>query len=411
MSFATPPRVMLVANTCWYLYNFRRSLLFDLRSSGYEVVLVAPFDEYTKHLASFGFTIHHWDLTRSSINPFLELRSLYALFCIYRREKPLLLHHFTIKACLYGTIAAKFARIYRVINAVTGLGHLFLGSRKRSSLMRKAIKPVYKAAFNARRSTVVFQNASDQEKLIKLGITSSRQSELIRGSGVDVNFFDPKTVLNYSPPGSYTNFVSVLFPSRLIKEKGIYELLDAMNSLWNDNLPVRLLIAGSVDVGNRSSLTLKELDILKANPHVEFLGHIDDMRHVYSSSDIVVLPSWREGLSRALVEAASMERPIITTDVPGCRDVIEHAISGLLVPLNCSSSIELSLRLLINNPDLSLKLGLQARVKVLKEFQLKIVNDATLSTYRRLLPFVDGAFTSYPRNLGVPLPQDVSNVA
>ena len=165
------PKVFLVANTCWYIYNFRLPLLRDLRSAGYQVEIVAPFDQYTPTLQGEGFTVHNWLVTRSSVNPFVEAHALMDLLLIYRREQPDLVHHFTIKACLYGTIAAKGARIYRVINAVTGLGHVFLGLRKRSRVLRRAIKPVYKAAFMARRATVVFQNASDQERLIQLLIT------------------------------------------------------------------------------------------------------------------------------------------------------------------------------------------------------------------------------------------------
>ena len=145
--------VLLVSNTSWYLYNFRLPLIRDLREQGYRVALVAPHDDYTVLLEEEGFTVHPWLVARSSVNPLAEAHALVDLLRIYRREQPDLVHHFTIKACLYGTIAAKGARVYRVINAVTGLGHVFLGTRKRSRLLRKMIKPFYRATFNARRST------------------------------------------------------------------------------------------------------------------------------------------------------------------------------------------------------------------------------------------------------------------
>jgi len=377
---------MLVANSSWYLYNFRLPLLRALSSRGYEVIVVAPTDNYTSEISSNGFTIHNWLLSRSSINPVLEFRALLALYRIYRSEKPDLVHHFTIKACLYGTLAAKFARVYRVINAVTGLGHVFLGKRKRSLIMQRFIKPVYQLAFTARRSTVIFQNAADLEKLIQLGITSTDKSELIRGSGVDINYFNPEMVPSYSEPGQYHSPFRVLFPSRIIKEKGILELLSAMNMLWADNYECSLLIAGVVDPGNRSSIDPEHLSYLSSHPNISLLGHVHEMRDLYATSDVVVLPSWREGLSRALTEAASMQRPIITTDVPGCRDVVDHGSSGLLVPTNNPLSIYLSLRLLLENPSLGAKLGIQARQKVLREFQLPLVNAATLATYNRLVP-------------------------
>jgi glycosyltransferase involved in cell wall biosynthesis len=389
------PKVLLVANTSWYLHNFRLPLLRDLRERGYQVALAAPHDVHTSLLEAEGFTVHPWLVARSSVNPLAEAHALVDLLRIYRREKPDLVHHFTIKACLYGTIAAKGARIYRVLNAVTGLGHVFLGTRKRSRLLRKAIKPIYKAAFKARRATVVFQNADDQEKLIQLGITDGDRARLIRGSGVDIELFQPTT----DSAGRFHMSLQVLFPSRLIREKGTSELLEACQQLWKEGVPLELLVAGSLDTGNRSALSSSELAALQAEPRIRCLGHVADMAALYAASDIVVLPSWREGLSRALIEAAAMERPIITTDVPGCRDVVDHGRSGLLVPIHNPRSIALAIRLLLDNPDLARRFGKAARQKVVAEFQVSLVNQSTLAQYERLLattldrkPLLEGVF-------------------
>ncbi len=388
-------KILLTANTCWYLYNFRLPLLCALRDRGYEVALVAPLDHHTILLQSEGFKVHPWLIARRSVNPISEAHALMDLLRIYRREKPDLVHHFTIKACLYGTIAAKGARVYRVINAVTGLGHLFLGTKKRSRLLRKAIKPVYKAAFKARRATVVFQNADDQEKLIQMGITEGERAHLIRGSGVDIDRFKP----NEDSAGRFQNPLQLLFPSRLIREKGTSELLQACSRLWDCGIELDLLVAGALDSGNRSSLTEAELYDLQANPRIRCLGHVEDMQALYAASDIVVLPSWREGLSRALIEAAAMERPIITTDVPGCRDVVDHGVTGLLVSARDGRSIELAIRLMLEHPDLARSFGKSARKKVVSEFQVSLVNDSTLKQYQRLLgtplhrkPFLKGVF-------------------
>ena len=383
-------KVLLVANTSWYLYNFRLPLIKDLRSSGFQVALVAPHDAYTCFLEAEGFTVHHWHLSRSSINPFREAYALIDLLRIYRREIPDLVHHFTIKACLYGTIAAKGARVYRVINAVTGLGHVFLGTRKRSLLLRRAIRPVYRAAFKARRSTVVFQNADDQETLIQLGITDGERSHLIAGSGVDINRFKPTE----DSAGRFHVPLRLLVPSRLIREKGTDEVLQACRSLWADGVALELWVAGALDSGNRSSLTPSELHELSTDQRIRCLGHIEDMHWVYASSDIVVLPSWREGLSRSLIEAAAMERPIITTDVPGCRDVVDHGVSGLLVPMCNARSVMFAIRLLLENPALAQRLGKAARQKVVAEFQVAMVNENTLLQYQRLMstPVIRNSF-------------------
>ncbi|MBM5785753.1 MAG: glycosyltransferase family 4 protein, partial [Cyanobacteria bacterium K_DeepCast_35m_m1_288] len=363
-------RVLLVANTSWYLYNFRLPLIRDLRRNGYQVALVAPHDAHTPLLQAEGFCVHNWLVARSSVNPLSEVHALVDLWRIYEREQPDLVHHFTIKACLYGTIAAKAARVYRVINAITGLGHVFLGTRRRSRLLRRGLRPLYSAVFMARRSTVVFQNADDQDQLIQLGITDGERARLIRGSGVDIDHFKPLA----DNAGHYQSPLQLLFPSRLINEKGVRELLQACRRLWAEGVAMELLVAGALDAGNRSALSAGELAALQADPRVCCLGHVADMRELYAASDVVVLPSWREGLSRALIEAAAMERPIITTDVPGCRDVVDHGRSGFLVPLRDARSLALAIRLFIDNPDLARRCGKEARRKVKAEFQVSLVN-------------------------------------
>ena len=380
LSATHQPRVLLVANTSWYLYNFRLPLIRDLRRHGYQVALVAPHDAHTELLHAEGLSVHNWQVSRSSVNPLSEANALVDLWRIYDREQPDLVHHFTIKACLYGTIAAKAARVYRVINAVTGLGHVFLGTRRRSRLLRGGLRPLYSAVFKARRSTVVFQNADDQDRLIQLGITDGDRARLIRGSGVDIDHFRPFA----DNSGQYQDPLQLLFPSRLINEKGVRELLLACRTLWDEGFAFKLLVAGAVDAGNRSALTGPELAELEADPRVNCLGHVADMRSLYASCDIVVLPSWREGLSRALIEAAAMERPIITTDVPGCRDVVDHGRSGLLVPVRDGRSLALAIRLFIDNPDLARRCGKQARRKVKAEFQVSLVNSSTLEQYKQV---------------------------
>ena len=375
------PQVLLVANTSWYLYNFRLPLLRDLRAAGYRVAAVAPHDSYTSLLEAEGFTVHPWMLARRSINPLLELKAIADLLRVYRREQPALVHHFTIKACLYGTLAAKGARVYRVVNAVTGLGHVFLGRRKRTRLLRRALKPLYRAVFSARRATVVFQNADDQERLIQLGITDGDRARLIRGSGVDIEHFQPVT----DSAGEFADPLQLLFPSRLIREKGVQDVLEACQSLWAAGVPLELLIAGDLDDGNRSALAHSDLQALRNDPRIRCLGHVTDMRALYAASDIVVLPSWREGLSRALIEAAAMERPIITTDVPGCRDVVDHGDCGLLVSPHDGRAIELAIRLLLANPNLARRFGKTARQKVVAEFEVSLVNERTIDQYDRLM--------------------------
>jgi len=373
--------VLLVSNTSWYLFNFRRDLAFALRDAGFNVGFVAPYDQYTNILKADGFDFYDWRLNRKSLNPFKEIVSLYRLSTIYKSVRPDLVHHFTIKACLYGTLAAKSARVYRVVNAITGLGHVFLGSKKRNSVLRAFLKPIYRVVFMAKRTTMVFQNSDDQEELIKLGIADGSRARLIRGSGVDVSYFSRSML----PPSAYSdtsgNALKLLFPSRLIREKGTSELLQACESLWDQGLNVQLFIAGQVDQGNRSSLSPHEYSLLSSVASIHLLGHVEDMRSLYAAMDAVVLPSWREGLSRSLIEAAAMELAIITTDVPGCRDVVEHGISGLLVPKQDAQALALAIQLLYVNRSFLRSLGSKARQSVVSNFNVQIVNSDTLRAY------------------------------
>ncbi|OHY34130.1 glycosyltransferase family 4 protein [Cylindrospermopsis raciborskii] len=393
------PKVLLVANTSWYLYNFRLPLMRDLRDAGYLVTAVAPHDAYTNLLQTEGFTVHQWQVARRSINPLRELYALVDLMRIYQREHPKLVHHFTIKACLYGTIAAKLSGVIHVINAITGLGHVFINTGKISRLLRFALKPIYKLIFRSRRATIIFQNAEDQSHLSHLGIVDSRRTKLIRSSGVDVNYFNRSAIIrditsgvNQNPacPISFHSPVRLLFPSRLIAEKGVNELLTACRNLWKQGANLELLIAGAIDGGNPSSLTTDELAELRADPRIHCLGHVSDMRNIYAKCDLVVLPSWREGLSRALIEAAAMECPIITTNVPGCRDVVDHGRNGLLVPPHDAIALQLAITLLIEQPHLAFRFGREARRKVVSEFQVSVVNEHTINIYRSLLPITSG---------------------
>ena len=375
-------KVLLVANSFWYIYNFRLPLLNDLRHEGYKVVVIAPSDfKYSERIKKEGFLIKFWKLKRKSINPLNEFLSIYRLIKIYDEERPDFVHHFTIKSCLYGTISAKLTRVKRVINAITGLGHIFLGKTIFVKAMRLILIPIYKIIFKSKRSITIFQNADDQERFINLGITDRKLTRLIQGSGVDINYFKPYK----ESKNSFNNPVKVLFPSRILNEKGFKELIESFHILWERKIKVELNIAGEIDLNNPSSLSAEELIKITKNPNIRFYGHVEDMRKIFSKVDIVVLPSWREGLSRVLIEAASMELPIITTDAPGCRDIVSHGITGLLVPLYDPKALSLAIQFFIHNQNLAISFGKEARKKVIEEFQVSKINRKTIFLYKFLL--------------------------
>ena len=321
-------------------------------------------------------------MERSSLNPFKEIKSIFNLIDILDNELPDLIHNFTIKSCLYGTIAAKFSNKSLVVNSITGLGHLFINNSLKKKLIRIFLKPIYKFVFNSINSYTIFQNKNDQKFFQDSRIINNlTKSFLVQGSGVDTDFFKPFEEINTS----FNQPIKLLFPSRLICEKGILEVLEAHKTLLEKGENIQLLIAGEIDKGNRSSLLNKQRKDLESNKNIKILGHRKDMKNIYSQSDIVVLPSWREGLSRSLIEAGSMEKPIITSDVTGWREIIDHGINGILVPLKDTKALELAIIFLIRNRNIANQYGKKIRLKVQERFDIRIINQKTIDIYKKIL--------------------------
>ncbi len=374
-------KIVLVANSGWYIYNFRLDLIKDIKDAGYDLNIITPFDDYVKIIRNENYNHKEWKLSRKSINPIKEIKSIIDLIKIYKEIKPDIVHHFTIKSCLYGTIAAKISNVNNVVNAITGLGHVFVGRNITTKILRKALLPIYRIIFRSRRSNIIFQNEDDLQEFVKLKITKKKSSHLIQGSGVDTEKFSPS---KKNIKISYNYPIKVLFPSRLIIEKGIIELIDACELLWQENFDFDLVIAGETNDSNRSSISEDKLEYIKNNKRIYCLGHVKDMKSLYEEVDIVVLPSWREGLSRALIEAASMEKPIITTNATGCTQIVDHGINGLLTPIRSAESLMLALKFLFNNPLLSRKFGINIRKKIIKNFRTSLINQSTLDFYSKL---------------------------
>lgn len=369
-------KFLLFANTDWYLYNFRRSLAQRLRQEGHEVVLVSPPGAYGPRLGELGFRWLPFDFSTRSTNPLAEICVLYRLWRLYRRECPDLCHHFTIKCVLYGSIAAHLAGVPRVVNAVTGLGHIFTDEGLKARLLRPLVRSLYRFALGGRWTRVIFQNQEDRDYFVGFGLIEPTHTYLIRGSGVDTNYFAPKAI--DKEPGDSVN---ILFASRLIREKGVFELLYAMRQLRGIQPKVRLIIAGDIYPGNPSSLSESDLISFWSEENVEYRGHIDDIRGLIEEADVVILPSYREGTPRILIEAASMGKPIIATDIAGCRGLVVDGENGLLVPVKTIGPLVDSISALTVDHDLRNRMGRASREIVLKGFDERIVLEMTMSVY------------------------------
>lgn len=370
-------KILLVANTGWYLYNFRLPLARMLRERGVEVVIVSPRDAYVDRLESEGFKWIELKLNRRSMNPAREVLVLAQLAQIYRSERPTAVHHFTIKCVLYGTIAAKLAGIKSVVNAVTGLGHIFIGTKWKARLLRPAVKWVYRNILTARRVKVIFQNPDDLQAFLDSKLIAPERTIIIRGgSGVNLQRFAPRPSHPDEAPAPI-----VLFASRLIAEKGLFEYVEAARILKAQGVHATFQIAGSPDVGNPSSLSEETLEQWRREGAVDLLGHSENVEDLISHATMVVLPSYREGTPRILLEAAAMAKPIVATDVPGCREVVEDGVNGLLVPVKDAAALATAIGTLLSSPNLYQQMGQAGREKMLKEFDDQDVARRTIDVY------------------------------
>lgn len=368
--------ILIIANCTWYLYNFRKELLEELNNKGYKLILVSTIDKYSHYLENYFLKVNKLFLVRGSENLFLEFFTLINIFYYHLKYRPILVHNFTIKPSIYGGIVGRFLRTSIVLNHITGLGPSFFSNRKKINFFNKILKPFYRYAFNNKNSITIFHNQDDRNAFIKMNLITKEKTKIIKGSGVDINYFKQSKLKK-----EFNKKIQVLFPARILREKGIIELVEACKELWENNYKFKLNVAGEIDSQNRSCLSEHNLKILN-NKNINFLGKSNSMLNIYKKIDIVVLPSWREGLSKSLLEASSMSIPIITTDVPGCNDVISHKYSGLLVPLKNKNRIRDAIKFLLENQNLSLNYGRNARENVVQKFATKIINNKILEIYK-----------------------------
>ncbi len=375
-------KVVFLANTGWYLYNFRLSLINYLIKKDFEIHLICPFDTYTPKIIEKGILVHKWDLKSSSTNVFKEIYAIISLYKIYCNIKPDIVHHFTIKSVLYGTLIANFCDIKFIFNSITGLGTVFLSNNFKDKFLNFIIIPIYKLIIKKSKSNLIFQNKWDLDYFIKLNIATKNNSFLIRGSGINTKFFKDKRITKSFPKKRYWK---LLFPARLIREKGVIELIIACDRLWEKNKNFRLFIAGEFNLNQRGNLSKNHIERIRKREYIVGIKYQNKMKKIYMKSDIVILPTWREGISRALLEAGSMELPIVTTNVPGCKDIVLHNKTGLLVNKEDPESIKDALTFLMNNKNLCKNFGENVRVHIEKNFTNEIINNQTFDLYKKII--------------------------
>ncbi|MCG5512750.1 glycosyltransferase family 4 protein [Ectothiorhodospira shaposhnikovii] len=380
-------KILLFANTDWYLYNFRRSLAQALCDAGYEVLLVSPPGPYGEQLLSMGFRWVPAPMERLSLNPLREAALLWWLRRLLKAEKVDLVHGFTIKCAVYGSLGARLARLPARVNAVAGLGYVFISDSPKARLLRPVVRFLLRVALGGPRARLILQNCDDVALFLEARLVQEEQVRLIPGSGVDCGRFVPA---DWDAVGLRSGRLRVLLPARLLWDKGLAELVEAARWLRAAGRGVDVLLAGNPDPGNPASVPESVVRGWVAEGVLEWLGHVDDMPVLLRSVDVVVLPSYREGLPKGLIEAAACALPLVTTDVPGCREVVTHEVDGLLVPVKDGVALARAIARLQDDPGLRRRLGEAAREKALREFDERIVIERTLGVYGELVGNVAG---------------------
>ena len=370
----TNKRLLIVVNVDWFFLSHRLAIALRALSEGYDVFLLTTDTGFRETIENYGIKFYDISIKRSGTNLFREIILFCNLFSTYKKIKPDIIHHITLKPIVYGTFISKFInRKSLVVNAISGLGFVFINSSK--FILKNLLIFILRFSCNRNNLSFIFQNNDDYLELLNSNIISKKNNIFfIKGSGVDLAKY------HYTKP-SPGNKIRILFPSRMLWDKGVKELREAtdiLSSIYTNK--VAFILCGNID-NNKSSVTKEYLNEWSDGDYVNWIGYQENMIDVFINSDIVVLPSYREGLPKALIEASAIGRPIITTNAIGCKDCVDDSINGFLV--NIKSGIELAnaLEKLILDSTLRLKMGLESRKKAELEYDINLVINMHMLVY------------------------------
>ena len=370
--------ILFVLNDYAFFLTHRLPIARACRDRGWNVHIATPRkDEAAEQAAEEGFSWHSIAMDPSSQNPLKELQALWSLTQLYRELQPDLVHHVTVKPILYGSLAARITRVPAVVNALSGLGYFFINETLKDRLVRRAILSLMRVGFRHPNSRLILQNEDDREVVLGYDLLDNTDITMIRGSGVNTETF------SYKPEDD--SKVRVVLPGRMLWDKGVGEFVEAARKLKEEGINASFHLYGKPDEKNPRSISLEQLNRWDEEPAVCYEGYRKDMVSVLQKANIVCLPSYREGLPKALLEAASVGRPIITTDAPGCREVVEHGQNGYLVPVKDVNQMADKIRELVANPELRKRFGRKGRQKVIRNLSVDKVVRETLELYDSLM--------------------------
>lgn len=380
MKRGSAPRILILVNDLPFFISHRLPIAIAALNSGYDVHVAAAFDR-DNDLSRSGLILHKLPLSRSGRSLRGEIKTLISIFRLFRKVKPDLVHAVTIKPVLYGGLAARLAGVPAVVSAVSGLGAIYIANGLGASLLRFFVNMVYRVALGHSNMKVIFQNPDDKQHFVSSRLVSVDKTVIIRGSGVDLD--------QYPFVAEPDGMCVVAMAARLLLDKGLAEFVEAAKLLHQRGVQVIMRVIGNIDPDNPASAKSHQVEQWKQSGEVEFVGFRSDIAHQYSIAHIACLPSYREGLPKSLVEAAACGRAVITTDVPGCRYVIEPEKTGVLIPVRNASALADAVERLVRDPDERRRMGAAGRELAEREFGIGGVVAAHMHIYKTLLQNVE----------------------
>lgn len=374
---ATKPKLLFVVTEDWYFCSHRLPLALAAIEAGFDVSVATRVAEHGDVMRACGIRVLPWAMRRGSTGILAELRALSGLFRIYRQVRPDIVHQVALKPVLYGSLVAKMLGVPAVVNALGGMGSIFTAGSARKRLLKAAVLNGFRALLSAKGKILILQNPDDRALMVKEAGVDPKRIRLIRGAGVNLAEFDVLA----EPAG----VPLVVLPARMLWDKGVGEFIEASRLLQAEGVAARFALAGGTDECNPSAIDAQLLEQWSAQGLVEWLGMRRDMPAVLQSANIVCLPSYREGLPKSLLEAAACARAIVSTDVPGCREIVRDGENGILVPPRDAVALAAALKRLILSPALRATMGRRGREMVVEEFSEQIVVAQTVEIYRDLL--------------------------
>jgi glycosyltransferase involved in cell wall biosynthesis len=374
-------KLMFLVTEDWYFVSHRLPLAVAAREAGFDVVVATRVDRHGELIRDSGLTLAPVNFNRSGMRPFEELRTLAHIVKLYRQHAPDIVHHIALKPVIYGSLAARIARVKGVVNALGGLGYVFSSSKRHAKALRMLARPALKFALSGVNLRLIVQNADDRKRIVDGGLARSESVRLIRGAGVDPRLYARADVVAMPP-------LAVL-PARLLWDKGVGDFVAAAGLLKERGVEARFALVGQPDKMNPASVTQAEVDAWVRDGTVEAWGWREDMPHVFAQAQIVCLPTYHEGFPKVLLEAAASGCAIVTTDIPGCREFVRDGDSGWLVPPGDVAALADALRTAIENPALRESRAGAAYAMIEVDFSMDRVIGETFGVYAELLDPID----------------------